>query len=278
MDEEGPPVIQQLPLEVWELSPSELSPRFPTSTVKLPSGIGVVNTAVQRSRSSLSHEATLPSLPTLGAVSSKSEPLLFWTAQGTKWRAVLRTCHSLIATCLYAASTLMRMPWLPLGLQCFYVVCLAPAYSILYHALSLNRAGTYYETLIEMFTKLPAYLIERRTWRDDDGNIMLRAMEVEQGACIVRTVDAFESTILFVLASWVSLIGLRGFQDAVPRGVALIIEMLVVFSVHRGFGLNLLHDKCWGLLQPKAMWVFECEPHGMECRIRPLLKHPILEF
>lgn len=196
-----------------------------------------------------------------------------WAAAAVKWRWLLRTSQSLVAMCLYGACTLLRLPWRPLGLQFLLALVIAPLHAGLYHVLSLNRAGSYYNNFAEMFTQLPR-LWQNMHRRDLAGYPAEIAHERREG--IVRTVNGLESAILFVLCNWASLLAAMALSrdTLVLDNRWRVTETLAFFLLHRLLGANVLRGRYAGLLQPESMWQFECDSDGVECHMRPLMVHP----
>jgi len=208
----------------------------------------------------------------------KQPQKLGWTREASQWRWLLRTTHSLVAACLYVASTWVRAPTLPVLLQFFLALLLSPPLTLAYHFLSLNKAGGYYDNYIEMFTEFPQHIkdiLRRDTpqYRDE--------IEHEREDGIVRTVNGLETGVLFLIVSWLGamLSGTRQSTGFASDFIWRCSETAVFFTLHRLLGGNMLQGKYYGLLQPEAMWYFECvlsDPHAQkgDCRMTPVLQHP----
>mmetsp|Transcript_12944 Transcript_12944/g.29415 ORF Transcript_12944/g.29415 Transcript_12944/m.29415 type:complete len:298 (-) Transcript_12944:72-965(-) len=196
------------------------------------------------------------------------QELRYWTPRASMWRNVLRTCQSLVAMLLYGLFSFLRPPRAPLVTQFALVVCVAPLFSFLYHHLSLNKAGGYYGSFVEMFARLPHHFQEVYE-QAASGQLSLQ-VEAERRANIVRMVDGLESGVVFVLLSFASLLVARRIPSALPRSLELSAEVLMYFLVHRALGASLFVGMTGGLLQPQAMWQFDCDPSGVECHMQPL--------
>jgi len=196
-----------------------------------------------------------------------------WAAAATKWRWLLRTSQSLMAMCLYGGSTFLRMPGRAVGLQFVLALLVSPLFSFVYHLLSLNRAGSYYNTYLEMFTQLPRLLLVMG--RRDAHNYHAEIMN-ERREGVVRTVNGLESAVIFILVNWATLAASAMCSTGTLAGDNRwrCIETAVFFLFHRGLGANVLRGRCAGLLQPESMWQFESDPESMECHMRPLTAHP----
>uniref|UniRef100_A0A7S0FBJ4 Uncharacterized protein n=1 Tax=Pyrodinium bahamense TaxID=73915 RepID=A0A7S0FBJ4_9DINO len=194
-----------------------------------------------------------------------------FSTMANKWRCLLRTSQSLMAMCLYGSSTFLRFPTRPLVLQLLIALCLAPVFALAYHALSMNRAGSYYNNFVEMFTELPRLFINvgRR-----DTDIYRAEIDHEQREGIVRTVNGLESGLLFLLANWATLVAAysSGYMASDLRW--RYTETVMFFVLHRTLGANLLKGRYRGLLQPESMWLFQSDAKGADCHIRPLTAHP----
>eukprot|EP00419_Tripos_fusus_P011115 CAMPEP_0172656664 /NCGR_PEP_ID=MMETSP1074-20121228/1513_1 /TAXON_ID=2916 /ORGANISM="Ceratium fusus, Strain PA161109" /LENGTH=265 /DNA_ID=CAMNT_0013471541 /DNA_START=49 /DNA_END=846 /DNA_ORIENTATION=+ len=216
-------------------------------------------------------EATEPEPP-------KQSHKLPWSREASKWRWLLRTTHSLVASCLYVASTWVRAPNLPVLLQFFLALLLTPPLTLAYHFLSLNKAGGYYDTYIEMFTEFPQHVkdILRR-----DAPQYQDEIEHERLDGIVRTVNGLETGVIFLTVSWLGamLSGARQSTGFASDFVWRCIETAVFFLLHRLIGGNMFEGRYYGLIQPEAMWYFECvlsDPptSRVDCRMMPVLQHP----
>uniref|UniRef100_A0A7S4T859 Uncharacterized protein n=1 Tax=Alexandrium monilatum TaxID=311494 RepID=A0A7S4T859_9DINO len=190
-----------------------------------------------------------------------------------RWRFLLRTSQSLVASCIYAAGTFVRLPTRPLALQFLIAVFVAPLVALLYHELSMNQAGSYYDNFLQMFTQLPRFCLNLGM---RDSAIYRQRVEQERCGGIVRTVNGLETGVLFVVVSTATLcasavLAINGLAGDLRWKCA---ETAFFFALHRTLGANLLEGRRCGFLQPESMWRFECDPQGAECRIRPLHNHP----
>jgi hypothetical protein len=163
-------------------------------------------------------------------------------------------------------------------LQFFLALLLTPPLTLGYHFLSLNKAGGYYDTYIEMFTELPQHVkdILRR-----DSLQYREEIEHERVDGIVRTVNGLETGIVFLVVSWIgAMLSVTRQSTGFASDFAWrCVETAVFFLLHRLIGGNMLQGKYYGLLQPEAMWYFECvmsDPpmSRVDCRMTPVLQHP----
>jgi len=211
-----------------------------------------------------------------------------WAAEATKWRWLLRTSQSLVAATLYGLGTWLRFPSAHVALQSLAAVVLDAGFIIAYHGLSMNNAGGYYDTFAEMFSRLPQHLEDIRRRGGYDYHVDI---EQERRNGIVRTVNALESGIVFLAVSLasLSLAGICGLAtgstgSAFASGYTWrFFEWSSFLAIHRLIGANIFEGKHYGLLQPEAMWQFECvladyteAANGVtvDCRMRPLPRHP----
>mmetsp|Transcript_102228 Transcript_102228/g.310193 ORF Transcript_102228/g.310193 Transcript_102228/m.310193 type:complete len:248 (+) Transcript_102228:3-746(+) len=210
-----------------------------------------------------------------------------WAAEATKWRWLLRTSQSLVAACLYVVCTWLRLPSEAVGLQLLLAAVLVVPFMLVYHWLSLNGAGGYYDTFAEMLREVPQYV---RTVSRRDGYEYRAEIEQERRNGIVRAVDGLGSGLVFLVVSWASLgiAGLCGVASGVDGADFAatfswrMAEWTSFLALHRLVGANVFEGKYLGLLQPEALWQFECvladceAPGnvGVDCRMRPLLQHP----
>jgi len=201
---------------------------------------------------------------------------LSWTKEAYQWRWLLRTSQSLVAACLYVVSTWVRAPSLPVPLQLLLALLLAPPFSLAYHWLSLNQAGGYYDTYLEMFTELPRHLqdIQRRNSLEYHAEI-----EHERRDGIVRTVNGLEAGILFLAMAFLGALcsSTRHSMGFASDFAWRCVETCVYFGLHRTIGSNIFEGRYMGLLQPEAMWYFECvlaDSSTVDCRMTPILQHP----
>jgi len=222
---------------------------------------------------------------------SRASPRLPWTNEATKWRWLLRTCQSLVASVLYAAGMMLRVPNQPTHLQLMLGTFLTLPFMLIYHWLSMNQSGGYYDTFQDMFVKLLEHLhtvLERGTSSKYPVEI-----NYEHRSGIVRTVNALESGVIFMFVSSMSLgiaAGLFETCDNSDRASCpgslttgwLVIECLFFLGIHRTLGANVFQGKYRGFLMPEAMWEFKStvdripgDPYGrVDCSIRPLRRHP----
>lgn len=189
-----------------------------------------------------------------------------WPRVASKWRWLLRTCQSVVAMCLYGVSTFIRSFLFPQ--QHLFVIGFMPIFALSYHMLAFNRAGGYYDTLGEMATELPVFL--GNFVRRGDSNYLAQIVHERQEG-IVRTVNGLETGVLFVAVTYVRFAS-GGLQD--DGLTSRCVETLVFFILHRLLGANVLRGRYMGLLQPEAMWRFECDSLCEECYMRPLQQHP----
>lgn len=199
-----------------------------------------------------------------------------WTPEASQWRWLLRTTQSLVAACLYVASTWIRAPTLPVLLQLFLALLLMPPLTLAYHFLSLNKAGGYYDNYVEMFTQLPQLI---KNIRCRNSSEYRAEIEHERRDGIVRTVNGLETGALFLLVAWPGalLSGARHTSDFASGFLWRIAETTVFFCLHRLLGGNVLEGAYSGFMQPEAMWYFECvlsDTAGVDCRMTPILQHP----
>lgn len=196
-----------------------------------------------------------------------------WAAHAARWRFLLRTSQSLVATCLYGVSTFARWPSRPVPLQFLIAVLVAPVFVLLYHELSMNQAGSYYSSFLQMFTQLPRLFLNLGR-RDSDA--YRKEMERERCEGIVRTVNGLESGVIFLVVNSVTLGASAALSIPSLAGEIRwrFLETAFLFMLHRALGANVFEGRYGGLLQPESMWRFEREPQSSECRIRPLLAHP----
>lgn len=211
-----------------------------------------------------------------------------WAAEATKWRWLLRTSQSLVAVTLYGLTTWLRFPSGPVWLQGLAATALNLPFMVAYHWLSMNSAGGYYDTFAEMYLKLPQHFqdITRRGSYDYHEDI-----DQERRTGIVRTVNALESGIVFLSVAISSLVlgGLCGLatgsngSDIVGGPSWRFCEWTMFLFAHRIIGANIFEGKHYGLIQPEAMWQFECvladrtdsgSGVTVDCRMRPLQRHP----
>jgi len=177
-----------------------------------------------------------------GKVQETQKRKVEWTPEAEQWRMRLRTTQSLIAAFLYVVSTWIRnAPHHWVSTHLLLALLLAAPFTLVYHFLSWNRAGSYYDGYVEMFTKFPQHFLEstkkgsfcpvppdfkeigherengnvrnvdgsqtQEHFRDRKNGGSLDFMkeieqELEQG--IVRTVDALQTGLLFLIVSWLS--------------------------------------------------------------------------
>lgn len=199
-----------------------------------------------------------------------------WSAQATQWRWLLRTTQSLVAAALYSMSTLLRPPSLPVFFQMFVALLVAPPFTLAYHLLSMNQAGGYYATYLEMFTELPQHIrdIQRR-----ESSEYRTEIEHERRDGIVRTVNGLESGMVFITVSWIAALcsSTRHNLDFTSDFTWRCTETFFMLGIHRLIGANVFDGRYRGLLQPEAMWYFESYVNsrgGVDCRMIPLEQHP----
>mmetsp|Transcript_2668 Transcript_2668/g.6261 ORF Transcript_2668/g.6261 Transcript_2668/m.6261 type:complete len:256 (+) Transcript_2668:85-852(+) len=212
-----------------------------------------------------------------------------WAAEATKWRWLLRTSQSSVAATLYVFSSWLRLPSRPVWLQIFLSLVLVLPFSYVYHWLSMNSAGGYYDTFAQMYARVPQYLetISRR-----DSFEYQMEIERERRSGIVRMVDGLESGLVFLLVSLASLTaagvcGLASGNDGSDFASSWpwrFSEWTIFFAVHRLIGANIFEGRHWGLLQPEALWQFDCilaefqNPEAVsvsvDCRMKALEHHP----
>jgi len=224
-------------------------------------------------------------------VSSRVSPRLPWTNEASKWRWLLRTCQSLVAAVLYAAGMMLRVPNQPTHVQLILGTLWTLPFMLIYHWLSMNQSGGYYDTFQDMFVKFPEHL--RTVLQRGTSTKYLMEIEYEHRSGIVRTVNALESGFVHMLVSSMSLgiaAGLWAACDSSDRASCpgslttswLVLECLFFFGVHRMLGANVFKGKYRGFLMPEAMWEFKSiidrvpgDPYGrVDCTIRPLRSHP----
>lgn len=199
-----------------------------------------------------------------------------WAEDANRWRFLLRTSQSLVATCLYGMSTFIRGPSRPMLVQFLIAAILAPLFAFVYHELSLNRAGSYYDTFLQMFLQLPRLLsvIVRRN-ADEYRNSVQR----ERLDGVVRTVNGLESGLLFLLLSHLTLIvALLSVGELILDLRWKCCETALFFILHRLWGANVFKGRFLGLLQPESMWQFERDLDGTKCRMRPLGAAPVAPY
>ncbi|CAK0892773.1 unnamed protein product [Prorocentrum cordatum] len=203
-------------------------------------------------------------------------------SEARKQRWLLRTAHSLVAICLYAASmwiqTLTQQVWLDFALVFIFMP--------LYHLTSRNGAGGYYNTFLEQFTELPQHLRDIRRRFANDGAYQAN-IERERESGTARTVNAVESGILFLGVKAGSLLlaatalgchrGLPHVDRACGR-VWLALEAVAFCVVHRTVGANVFRGSYGGLIQPEGMWklssVRDPGTGKVTCTAIPLEQHP----
>jgi len=198
-----------------------------------------------------------------------------WTPEASQWRRLLRNAQSLMAACLYMVSTWVRnVPHHSVLGQFLLSLLIAPAFTLAYHLLSQNRAGSYYDGYIEMFAHFPQH------FRDilKRGEQRYKAeIEHEQGDGIVRTVNGLETGVLFLLVSWLALLWPANPGNIASDCIGRCLETAAFFGLHRIYGGNMIQGQFYGLIQPEGMWHF----HGVQSyaepadwRMTPVLQHP----
>jgi len=198
-----------------------------------------------------------------------------WTREASQWRMLLRTAQSLIATCLYVVSTWIRnAPQHAISVQLLLVLLLAAPFSLAYHFLSLNKAGGYYDGFVEMFTNFPRHFndIQKRGSSEYKAEI-----EHEREDGIVRTVDALQTGLLFLIVSWLSALIVPSSSGSVASDyLGRCLETAAFFGLHRAYGEHFFPGHFYGLIQPEAMWHFSCVQFAANAdwKMTPVLQHP----
>jgi len=219
-------------------------------------------------------------------------PRLPWTKEASKWRWILRTCQSLVASLLYIVGVCLRAAIQPTYLQLLLGLLWVLPFMVLYHWLSMNQSGGYYDTSLDMIVKLPEHLCNLMERGTSVKYRMQIAYEHRKG--IVRTVNALESGIIYMFVSSMSLgIAAKLHETCVSRSGELdcpnsmptkwlVTEWFLFLCIHRIIGANVFEGKYRGLLMPEAMWEFQSMSDWMPgdpcshviCTSKPLRSHP----
>jgi hypothetical protein len=183
-------------------------------------------------------------------------------------RATLRTFHSLLATSLYVFFAWSCIPKEVEGMEKLVVgLILVLPMATAYNLLSFNKAGVYYANSVEMLTRLPHHIV---AFSRRHGDQYEDCLEEERNLHIFRTVDALETSALFLIVfflqvevptqQWVhdvQALLLDSFWLSLPHPVVRrALWALLFFLLHRTWGANVLQGKCHGLMQPSGMWKF----------------------
>jgi len=201
---------------------------------------------------------------------------LQWTPEASQWRRLLRNTQSLLAACLYIVSTWVRnVPHHTALGQFLLSLLIAPAFTLAYHLLSQNEAGSYYDGYIEMFAHFPQHFRDIRKRGSPQYKTEINH-EHEEG--IVRTVNALETGVLFLLMSWLSAL----LWPSNPGNFAIdcicrCVETGAFFGLHRIYGGNFFPGQFYGLIQPEGMWYFHGAQSHAACtdwRMTPVSQHP----
>jgi len=200
----------------------------------------------------------------------QEEEKLEWTEEASQWRRLLRNTQSLLAACLYIVCTWVRtVPrHTPLG-QFLLTLLIVPAFTLAYHLLSQNRAGSYYDGYIGMFAHFPQHF--RDVLKRGSPEIK---HEQENGMHVVRTVNGLETGVLFLLMSWLSaLLWPSGPGNILIDCIRRCVETAAFFCLHRIYGANFFPER----FQPQGMWHFYClqsQPACANWKMKPVLQNP----
>ena len=173
----------------------------------------------------------------------------------------LRLWQGGVAGALYFGASCIRsiesLRWLTLLL----LVLATP----IYRFLSRNRAGGYYDTLTQQFTRLPTHFKDIMA---RDKAPYAEAIARERADNVWRFCNAIESLIVWLA---IALVGLIARDDAtwVSRG----LETAAVFCVHVLISWNVFGGRCRGLIQPERMWILD-----PQSGLTPMLRHPVPSY
>jgi len=205
-------------------------------------------------------------------------------------RFKLRSYQSLFATFLYFMSTKVRVFGSEAWQQLLFQVLTTPLLMFLYRHASLNRAGGYYNTFLEMFTELPQHADDFRRRVGNNAAYEAKISE-EKTKGIFRNVNALEtgivSALLVAAPSWLLAEGVAHKSKvaaASSYGTFLwrALEALAFLCWHLAiqlnavqyFGLRFLGNSLWGILQPEALWRFRFSRSGAFEGLETLTRHP----
>mmetsp|Transcript_6187 Transcript_6187/g.19813 ORF Transcript_6187/g.19813 Transcript_6187/m.19813 type:complete len:250 (-) Transcript_6187:216-965(-) len=180
--------------------------------------------------------------------------------------SALHHYQACVGSGLYFFLSLVRL--VPVAGSLLFLLLPVPVFMPLYRRLSHNRAGGYYDTLVQQLTRLPQHQadIKRRgcCQMSDEYRI---GLERERRDGIVRACNALESALVCYMIA-------VPFLNLFPANP---LEALAYYGLHRWIGSNPFDGRYGGLFQPEAMWrLASCQRSGeaAEGRLEPLEVHP----
>eukprot|EP00928_Gymnodinium_smaydae_P058581 TRINITY_DN41762_c0_g1_i1.p1 TRINITY_DN41762_c0_g1~~TRINITY_DN41762_c0_g1_i1.p1 ORF type:complete len:231 (-),score=29.66 TRINITY_DN41762_c0_g1_i1:102-794(-) len=208
------------------------------------------------------------------------------TQSATREIWLLHTYQSFLATVLYFAITWLRMLCKPMWMKLFAQLTWLPLFMLLYHVLSRNRAGGYYNTFCEQFTKLPQHfsdLINRRVGFTLTAEF-LEKIEQERQHGVVRAANAIESGVVFLffvsLPSWLLAFTASSFaergtgEDWYCSLVWMSVETMVYFALHC---LVQVEKYTTDVLRPEGMWRIVVNDE-QRTELEPFTHHPVPSY
>jgi hypothetical protein len=186
---------------------------------------------------------------------------------------MLHNYQAVLAAALYFACSLFRLATPP-GLRWLQPFVLVFPVMLIYHVLSGNKAGGYYNNFIEMYTNVWQHVddITRRTGPEYKAEIR---KEHETG--VFRCVNALEYCILFFLESFIAVLTIQ-ISEATGSNVDswawIFVETAFLLVLHRLVACNPFKGTQKGLFQPEALWQLMPDT----CNLIPFLLHPVPSY